>query len=129
MKNFNTVPVSGPQVFLVLNWLCHSFAGRRLLKVRVVPDPGGTAEKHETNSGSAMSTSREALAFKNSSRMIFAVQVMSDGVNPRFRDLVPGFEDLLSLRCSLHLVAVAPEVRIVYRTTPKILSSAIRPGP
>lgn len=75
---------------------------RPLLEVRIFQDSCGAAEKDKPDRRSAVGASREALAFENGGRVIFAVEMMPDAVNPRFGDLFSWFEDLLSLRCTLH---------------------------
>ncbi len=74
-----------------------------------------------------MGTNGEVFAFENRGRVVFAMDLMPDGINPGFRDFVPGFEDLFSMRCALHLV-LSPGSQIVYRTASKNLSFEIATG-
>ena len=78
------------------------FAGRVVLKVGVLHDSGGAAGKHKADCGATAAAGGKTLAPEDGGGMVFAMEVVPDGVNARFRDLVSRFVDLFGLRCALH---------------------------
>jgi len=97
-----TVPQNSLQIFLAFTNSLGIPSGF-LVEIGFLRDGHGTAEKHKTNRCAALGASREALTLENGGRVISAVEIMADAVNAGDRDLLSRFEDLLSLRCTLHL--------------------------
>lgn len=71
-------------------------------EIRIIHNPGRTPQEDKANRITALAAGREVLAPEDRRGVIFAVEVMPDGVNARFRDAVSRFINLPSLRCTLH---------------------------
>jgi hypothetical protein len=120
MGKLYTVAVSGSQAFFASGWLVLLvLIGRVLCEIGIIQDPLGAANQHEPYFAPTLSACRKSLPFEDSRRMVFPVPVMPHRVHSRFGRLFSRFEELLSLRWSLHVgasVLLAVEAGIVYRS-------------
>lgn len=96
-----------------------------MLEISVFQNPGHAARQHKANCAPAAAAGGKALTPEDGGGMTLAMEMVQNGVDARFRDLVSRSEYLLGLRCALCQYRQPRKAKLVYRSGEKNLTVSV----